>query len=210
MLRTADVEPGSLDVLALDADERRRAAALASLGQGSEYIAGHLLVRQLLGALLGVEPYQVSYRREPCPSCGGLHGRPAVCSPASSLQFSISRTRDVVLVGLARTAIGVDIEAVPSGEAPLDAGSMLHPAELSELEAAPRSERGRLFTRIWTRKEAFLKATGSGVVADLSADYLGLAECCEGPAGWTVLELAVGPDHAAAVALPAASGAADL
>ncbi len=208
LLRTAEVDLGSLDVLALDAGERRRAAALAPLEQGPGYIAGHLLLRQLLGARLGLEPHQLSYRRERCPSCGGPHGRPALRHPDSPLQFSISRSRGVVLIGLARTPIGVDIEAIPGGDIPRDVGSLLHPGERSDLEAAPPSERGALFVRIWTRKEAFLKATGVGVVTHLSEEYLGPAGSSEGPAAWTVLELAVGVDHAAAVALPAARAGA--
>jgi 4'-phosphopantetheinyl transferase len=53
---------------------------------------------------------------------------------------------------------------------------------------------------MWTRKEAYLKALGTGLSRDPAEDYLG-ADAARRPAGWTLLDIFAGPRHNAAVAV---------
>jgi len=203
VLNLGDIDVDQLDASALDLDERARAEALAlaRVEDRAGYVAAHVLLRELLSGRMGLARSEVSYAREPCPSCGGPHGRPVLSEPCDAVHFSISRSAGAVLVGLAPVRVGVDVEALPSSETAGEVGALLHPAERAEIEAAPPARRPEVFARLWARKEAFLKGVGIGVAGDLAADYLGTQQRTPGPAGWTILDVPVGAGYAAAAAV---------
>jgi 4'-phosphopantetheinyl transferase len=200
-LRVADIDSRQLHLSVLDAEERRRAAALQQSADRLSYIAAHILLRELLGQRLGLAAEDVAYRREQCPSCGGPNGRPALDGDARSLHFSISRSGGLVLIAIASVPVGVDVEVFPHDETPSEVSSLLHADERSEIASAAPSERTEVFTRLWTRKEAYLKGIGIGVAHDLDADYLGTRQHRASPHGWTVLDVPVAAGHAAAAAI---------
>jgi 4'-phosphopantetheinyl transferase len=156
-------------------------------------------LRRLLGERLGVVPEALEFVREPCPLCGELHGRPAVAR--GRVHFSVARRPGVALIGIATEPVGVDVEGVAVDGTVEDVQALLHPAEQQELRDSAPSERPQLFARIWTRKEAYLKGIGSGVADDLARDYLGLARRCDGPPGWTVIEVPAPEGFAGAAAI---------
>ncbi|MDQ6806412.1 MAG: 4'-phosphopantetheinyl transferase superfamily protein [Actinomycetota bacterium] len=196
----AEVDRAQLDASVLDEEERSRAARLRG-GERTGFLAAHILLRQLLGRRLGVAPGVVAYRREACPRCGAPRGRPALDGPGPTLHFSLSRRAGVVLIALAPVAVGVDVEAVPPDATVADVAELLHPAEREQILAAGAATRAEVFTRLWARKEAYLKGIGTGVAHDLGADYLGTDELVPGPPGWTVVEVPVASGYGAAVAV---------
>lgn len=188
------------DISALDDRERRRADALLRPRDRRAFIAAHLLLRQLLGRRLGCAPGEIAYGRQRCPVCGGPRGRPVLDPPQPALHFSLSRSGDMVLVALAAVAVGVDIQRVSDRETQKEVTPLLHPAEELEIAGAPAEEQTRTFTRIWTRKEAYLKGVGTGLAHELSREYLGNEERAGPPAGWIVCELPAHESYIAAVA----------
>ncbi|UQX03441.1 4'-phosphopantetheinyl transferase superfamily protein [Streptomyces sp. RerS4] len=198
----ADGDPAEDDLAEDDLDEaeRRRAAGLARRSTRHLYVASHLMLRRVLSPYLGVAPADLRLVRTPCPGCGGPHGRPAV--EGAPLHFSLShcagREAGLVLVGVAPEAIGVDVEPVSGPARVATVLHRLHPAEQAELTSLPVPRRTVAFTRLWTRKEAFLKATGSGLARGLRTDYLGAGAPHRHPRGWSVSDVAAPPDHAAA------------
>jgi 4'-phosphopantetheinyl transferase len=186
----------------LDAGERDRAARLVVPADRACYVAAHVALRLLLGALLGTPPDAVRLRREPCPSCGGPHGRPAT---DGGVHFSRSHTRRLALLAFADTPVGVDVEPVPKPGIVSEIAGQLHPAESRELAALPEEERPAAFGRVWTRKEAHLKGEGIGLAAGLAAEHIGTGILPRpGPPGWTVTDVQIPAGHAAAVAVRAA------
>lgn len=184
----------------LDAEERRRAAAFHFDRDRDAYVAAHVALRMLLGAQLGTAPGAVAFVRETCPTCGGPHGRPAV--PEGAPHFSLSHTRGLSLLAFAAATVGADVEEVPRGTAPDGVWQSLHPREVAELEALAEPGRALAFARAWVRKEAYLKALGTGLSRAPSADYLGTAPTPPaGPAGWRVHDVAAGAGHMAAIAV---------
>ncbi|MBX9393847.1 4'-phosphopantetheinyl transferase superfamily protein [Streptomyces sp. TRM72054] len=183
----------------LDGAEKQRAAALRRAQDRDTYLAGHVGLRLLLGAYLGVPPADVPFRRLPCPSCGEPHGRPGV--PGDPVHFSLSHSGGLCLLAFAPVPVGVDIEAVPALEVAQEVGTSLHPQEAAELRAVRAVDRPAVFARVWARKEAYLKGLGVGLGRAMSLDYLGTAGAVAKVPGWRIEDVAVGDGHAAAVAV---------
>jgi 4'-phosphopantetheinyl transferase len=198
-LRPASGDRAGLDTSVLDAGELARANRLRG-EERTTFLAAHILLRELLGSRLGVAPQDVAYRREACPRCGAPRGRPALDGVHPPLHFSLSRRGGVALVALASVPVGVDVEALPADPAVAEVAELLHPAERAEILAAPAATRAEVFTRLWTRKEAYLKGVGTGVAHDLAREYVGMDERAPEPAGWTILELPMAAGYVAAVA----------
>ncbi|MBO1337978.1 4'-phosphopantetheinyl transferase superfamily protein [Streptomyces sp. VRA16 Mangrove soil] len=186
----------------LDEDELRRAAAFRFDRHRVRYIASHVALRTVLGERLGRAPGDVRLVRLPCPGCGEPHGRPAVAD-APDLHFSLSHSGDLALVAVAPTAVGADVEELPSIEVTQDLAAVLHPMEQAELAAldAPSEHRGAL-ARAWVRKEAYLKGIGTGLSRAADLDYVGTLPGSPGaPDGWTIRDVAVPAGYTAAVAV---------
>ncbi|KJY16595.1 MULTISPECIES: 4'-phosphopantetheinyl transferase family protein [Streptomyces] len=155
----------------LDAEERERAARFHTPGLAHRYVASHLALRTLLGVYLDRPPHTVRLTREDCPCCGAPHGRPNI--PGNPLHFSLSHSGDHAYIALATTPVGVDIEEHPTPQTLTDVLHLLHPTETQELTALPDAERITALARCWARKEACLKAAGTGLANGLTDPYVG-------------------------------------
>ncbi|MCB5163546.1 4'-phosphopantetheinyl transferase superfamily protein [Streptomyces bambusae] len=189
----------------LDRQELLRAAEFLHDADRDAYLCAHVGLRRLLGGYLGLPPRGVTVSRAPCPGCGEPHGRPVL--PGDSLHFSLSHCEGLSLLAFATTPVGVDVEAVPPLHTVAETADVLHPREAAELAALPPAERALAFTRVWTRKEAYLKGLGVGLSEDPAADYVGSGPVPAPLPGWSLTDVAVPPGHCAAVALnlPAAA-----
>ncbi|MEO6503148.1 MAG: 4'-phosphopantetheinyl transferase superfamily protein [Jatrophihabitantaceae bacterium] len=185
------------DVSVLDERERQRAAKFVRDVDRHSYLSAHIALRHVLSRHLGASPWQVEFVRDACPNCAAPHGRPALAG--HPVHFSLSHGGDLVLVAVAGTPVGVDVEAAPKEQVAAELSTRLHPDEQCEIAAA---ENPRLaFARVWTRKEAYLKGIGTGLSRSLSADYLGGAGLAALPQGWSVLDVPVPAGYAGAVAV---------
>jgi 4'-phosphopantetheinyl transferase len=172
----------------LSPKERDRAARFRSAGDRAVYTAVHGALRELLGGLIGADPASLRFRTE-------RGGRPVL--EGDGPQFSISRAKGAALVAVsAGGPVGADIELIaPRRFDDAVAKRFFAPAERRMLEGLPREDRTRAFFRIWTRKEALLKAQGKGIDAGLSR----LDTTTDLPR-WTLLSLDLPAPYAGAVA----------
>jgi len=86
------------------------------------------------------------------------NGKPVV---SGGKYFSISHSGSYVVVAFSNDEIGVDIELQKS--IPID--ELLHHFHPEEVRfICGQSDKQEAFHRIWTRKEAFLKAKGTGLL----------------------------------------------
>ena len=107
----------------------------------------------------------------------------------------------MILIAVATAPVGVDVEAVALPDVAGQVAELLHPAERAELFAAAPSERAMVFTRLWTRKEAYLKGVGVGVAHGLALEYLGFEGRAAAPSDWSVLEVPVPGAYLSAAAV---------
>ncbi|MFJ6215771.1 4'-phosphopantetheinyl transferase family protein [Streptomyces sp. NPDC092296] len=206
-LRTVDGT--RLDTCVLDEEEHTRRRSLLRSGDRRRFTVAHIALRRLLARRIGTDARSLAFTREPCPLCAGPHGRPAVLRPSAEVHFSLSHGGDFVLVGLADRPIGVDVQPFPSGLRLKGMLRALHPAEQTEFAALPPdADPAAAFARLWSRKEAYLKALGTGLARGLSTDYLGTTGLAPTPQGWHIADLAPVSSHAAAYALPGPAPAA--
>lgn len=143
----------------LDDEELARAARFLVPRVGRRFTAARGTLREILGDALGVRPAQVRFTY-------GEHGKPSV----PGLWFNLSHSGDRALVGLADRDLGVDLEEVrPNVEFRRLAVRFFSAPEREALEAVPDAELPRAFFRLWTRKEAYLKACGKGLALPLAS-----------------------------------------
>jgi 4'-phosphopantetheinyl transferase len=148
----------------LAVDEQERAQRFRSESHRQQFIAARGLLRILLGAYLERDPAQIQF-------VYGAYGKPLLnaSSPSQALHFNLSHSHEMVLYAVTRDRpVGIDIEYlrwVPNVEQL--AHRFFSPIEAAAISALPPDQQQTAFFCGWTRKEAYLKATGRGL-ADLS------------------------------------------
>ena len=148
----------------LSPDERARAQRYAFDTHRTRFITGRGRLRLILGAYSGVDARRLELAGGPGgkPSLGGGLG-------ATGLRFNFSGSEDLGIVAVAQgREVGVDVERMRPIER-LD-GLVEHSLSRSEraaYEALPADRKLTAFYTAWTRKEAYMKATGRGLLLPL-------------------------------------------
>lgn len=156
-------------VALLDEHERTRMAAFRRVEDRARYLAAHALTRLVLASHLGldldldIDPAALDLDRT-C-DCGKPHGKPRLAGRPDDPGFSLTHSGGLVGVALGTGPVGVDVERRrPLSD--LD-GLARHALSAAERDAALPGAEGFLVT--WTRKEALLKATGTGLASPMDA-----------------------------------------
>jgi len=156
------VTEASLSVLS--ADERARADRLALDVGRRRYITARARLRYLLAARLNARPQDLRFvtGRHGKPALGGVHA-------GRGLEFNVAHCADVAVFAFSWAGpVGVDIETVrPVAAADEIVTALFSRRENSDYRALGKRERLRGFFNCWTRKEAFVKALGSGLTFPL-------------------------------------------
>lgn len=158
--------PSSHHADELTEPERRRWLRMRRKGDRDRFATGVALLRQALRAATG-DPTAVV--RRSCPDCGSSdHGAPRACGRyAVDFGISLSHSEDRVVVAVTRgaLAVGVDIEPIRAGLTGI--AQLLGTAREAAADLAHDRPDLALTTR-WVRKEAILKAAGTGLRAALT------------------------------------------
>lgn len=204
-----DHPPVSADALcaSLSDQERLRARRWRFEKDRRRSIASRGLLRWLLAYYLDVEPGSVALRQ-------GAQGKPALAD-APRLRFSVAHSGDLVLYAFARhDELGVDVERVRAIPDALSiAASFFAPGERDALRAVAAAGRPYAFLVYWTRKEAYVKASGVGLSHRLDGVEVSLGQGAEASrrripvdssiaADWRIHHLDPAVDFVAALALP--------
>jgi 4'-phosphopantetheinyl transferase len=166
----------------LGPEQQRRAEACLAQEDRREFVIAHAALHCIVADRIGVAPSQVAWRIGP-------HGKPHLSGHARGLEANLSHSGDLCLVAVsASRPVGVDVQRLASGSTAGALARRYFPAQEARLvldtdDAVARPE---VFARLWTRKEAFVKAVGSRLTA-------GLAVTMHGAAPLTVRHPGLGP-----------------
>lgn len=146
----------------LSAQERRRLSGFRFQAHRREYLHSHYFLRRILSKEVKADPAQLRFAADE-------FGKPWL--DGQCLNFNLSHTAGVAACTVSTGHVcGVDVERrkpLPD-MAPVVARNFSL-AERALIEGTTPSAREALFFRIWTLKEAYIKARGVGLSADLTA-----------------------------------------
>ena len=146
-------------------EERARARRFHFERDRNRFVASRGSLRALLGRYLDVSPAEINFAYS-------ARGKPSLAKAFSrdSVHFNLAHSGALALVALTRVAeVGVDVEQIRSVEdAEAIAKRFFSPRESEILQRLPTTELQTAFFNLWTRKEAWLKATGEGISESLS------------------------------------------
>jgi 4'-phosphopantetheinyl transferase len=197
----------------LSGDERARAARFHFEQDRIKFVMAHGALRVVLAGYLGVEPSQLEF-------CKGSAGKPELaleCNPIH-LGFNFSHSHDLALIGVTlNRKIGVDVEYIrPIEDADQLVERFFSPREQSAYRALPAHQKHQAFFNGWTRKEAFIKATGAGLSYSLDrfdvslepgkpAQFLRIGNDSQEISRWLLRHLSPGPEYIGAIAVEASA-----
>lgn len=143
----------------LDRDELAHADRFRFDEDRTAYVAAHWLMRNALAIVGGLPPACWRFVK-------GRYGKPKVDPRLDrpELQFNLSHSQGLVAcVAAVGTAVGIDVETTSRQVGLEIVERYFSPAEVAILHATPRSQQRQTFFRLWTLKEALIKATGEGL-----------------------------------------------
>ena len=136
-------------------EELRRAERFRVVAAARRFIAARAALRRILAEATGVVPGALEFHF-------GKHGKPYLADGGPF--FNASDSGDVVVIALTTAEVGVDIELIrPLVRRQRLARRVCTERELELLEQVPENQRDTLLLRLWTCKEAALKAVGTGL-----------------------------------------------
>lgn len=202
-------DPGRLRATLSEA-ERLRGARFRFPTHGRRFLVARAGLRSVLGLYLDLDPSAIALTTGPA-------GKPRLAGD-DGIEFNLAHSGDVALVAVARgRPVGVDVERMRRG-VPYErlADRFFAPSEAAALRQLPAAVRSAGFFACWTRKEAWLKASGLGLGRGLPAALPSFAVPVEPePAAmtvilsghpdeggrWSLVDLRVGAGYAGALAV---------
>lgn len=159
------------DLLSLD--ERIRHQRFVFQKDRDQCLIARVLLRTTLSRYLGEDPGEWRFRTN-------KFGKPEIESSGSPslLRFNLSHCAGLVVCAVTiGREIGVDCENINrNAEISNLASRVFSPREQEYLDSAPESQRALAFFRLWTLKEAYVKARGIGLSLSLQKFSMDLAD----------------------------------
>ncbi len=188
----------------LSEDEQQRAQRFRFERDRHQYIAARGILRSLLGRYLNTHPAQLKFQYSE-------KGKPGLSTPdlTPTIQFNISHSHFKALYAIAvNRRVGIDLEYIRSLEALSLAQRFFSQRELTQLATTAPQQQQQVFFQLWTGKEAYLKATGEGLLGlekiEITPEDMQLFSTnnpSEPLSNWTLFSIKNIPNYAAAIAV---------
>ena len=145
----------------LSPEERARAERFAFEDARVRYIAAHGILRTIVSRYVNERPGTLMFT-------AGQHGKPSLVGlrgAVEKVRFNLAHSHDSALIAVARNReVGIDLERIRDNVGSLQlAERFFSPSEFERLRHLPSDQAKRLFFTLWTSKEAYLKARGTGL-----------------------------------------------
>lgn len=179
----------------LDADEQARAGKFRNDLQRNRYVEVHGRLRKLLARILNESPEKISIKT-------AEYGKPYLAD-TPELAFNLSHSAGALVIAVGRNCqLGVDVEhCKPRASFAGLVDKCFAEEEKTYWDKLPEAQQISEFYRFWTRKEAFVKATGRGIALGLhhcvinpdnQTGFLRVPECCGEASAWHVEDIDAG------------------
>ena len=193
----------------LSYDEQKRANRFIFKKDRLRFIVGRGLLRTILGRYLKKEPSQLRFKYS-------LNGKPELIGENTNegLNFNVSYSNELILYAVSlNRRIGVDIEYIRQDFADEQiVERFFSKQEADKFLSLPEENRKEAFFTCWTRKEAYLKATGKGITLGMDqfavslvpgepAALLSINNNTEETSSFCLEDLNIGPGYKAALAV---------
>jgi 4'-phosphopantetheinyl transferase len=175
----------------LSDDEQQRMERFRFPHLRQDFLVRRACLRLLLSRYLATTPESLIFNTGP-------YGKPYITPDAGRLvHFNLSHSGGAILYGFALEPLGVDIEKVrPVDDMNKLARRFFSPDEATLLDTVPEKQQLQAFFKIWTLKEAYIKARGTGLTTALDRFSVGIdpprlirADDIEFPQSWRLAEV---------------------
>ncbi len=142
----------------LSREERAKSERFSTALLQCRFVAARASLRVIIASYLNAEPSEIEFEY-------GQFCKPAIKTKGASLQFNMAHSNDLGVIAItSEKHVGIDVEHV-STVVDMDniVAHAFSPYERSVYSAIPADLRANVFLRCWTRKEAYMKATGMGL-----------------------------------------------
>lgn len=144
-----------------DLEIRKQHSFLLKKDQRS-YLISHIALRFILSQYLNISPQLIEYKFN-------SYGKPSIACYYSELYFNLSHSGQLACIAISAKEIGIDIEYISKDFNYLEIANHYFVEKERTLINNQKdcANRLKMFLKIWTMKEALLKATGTGLIVDL-------------------------------------------
>ncbi|MBE2975819.1 4'-phosphopantetheinyl transferase family protein [Priestia megaterium] len=167
------------------------------------FVASRSILRMLLGFYTGLNPREIrlSY---------GPYGKPFL-EAGSNINFNISHSNQFILLAFTKKRmIGADIEYIQKVDVESIMQQFSSPQEYSTFCNLDELHKQKSFFKWWTRKEAYIKATGTGlmqclkdfdvsITPDTEAKILSIKGCSKKANQWSLKELSIDSSYVSTI-----------
>lgn len=179
-LAPANATDGSYRRL-LSPEEQARADRYLKSQDAERWTVARAMLRAVLASYLDGDPDNITFEYD-------SYNKPFLPPDQLSepLHFNLSHSDELMLLAVSRdSAMGIDVEATrPLDDIARVARRFFEPTETAALLALPAAEQIAAFYRCWTRKEAVLKAVGTGLSTPLDSFTVAFLPGAEASMRW--------------------------
>ena len=151
----------AVDESVLSSDDVAAAARYRFEEDRRRYRVSHARLRHILASATGLDPRALVFHTND-------HGKPYL--EGGGVEFNLSHSGDVIAIAVASDPVGIDVEQIRESLEPLEiAERFFRPEEVAWLASRPAEQLRPAFFRMWTLKEAVIKADGRGLTMGLGS-----------------------------------------
>jgi 4'-phosphopantetheinyl transferase len=158
------IKPRNLFDEVLSEDERVRASRLGLSVYRDKFVTARGYLRIILGRYLNTRAEDIEFEYNE-------HGKPGIAadSDTKKISFNLSHSRNLALCAVAAKGdVGIDVEYIrPVLKPEKILERFFAPGEMEYFQSRPEIMRSRAFMSLWTIKEAYSKAVGTGFSSSL-------------------------------------------